>query len=252
MMPRAASALLALLALTACDEKPQKNPFDPPKDAPKPVPALTAAAAPQGPPTFEIDQLSAKVGYERALLDKSDGHSNLIELLKKQTKYIEGDNVSLLVARDAKLPWVSTYIDELAKLGAKLVTVKSETRKEFTTSLPFSPELTLKTPRSCSVVAMVLEDRGTAVWKLSGGTAVKHSKGMAGPDLSMTGDNIERAEKGCKDSTTLFVSAGPSVEWGLVYDLAASSKTIEKSPFDSFVLLGETAVPGHKIDLRKP
>jgi hypothetical protein len=252
-MIRSSLALLGgALLVCACEDKPQANPFDPPKDAPKPVPTASQAAVPQGPPTFEIDQLSAKVGFERALLDKSDGHSNLIELLKKQTKYIESDDVPLLVARDAKLPWVSTYVDELAKLGAKHVVIKTETRKEFATSLPFSPELTLKTPRSCSVVAMVVEDRGTAVWKLSGGVAVKHSKGMAGPDLSMTGDNIERAEKGCKDSTTLFVSAAPSVEWGLVYDLTASSKTIDKSPFDTFVLLGDTAVPGHKVDLRKP
>ncbi len=241
------------LLVAACEDKPKTNPFDPPKDAPKPLPPASAMpAAPQGPPQFEIDQLSAKVGFERALLDKSDGHTNLVELLKKQTKYIEGDDVPLIVARDAKLPWVSTYVDELGKLGAKRVTIKTDSRKEFSTSLPFSPELTLKAPRSCSVVAMILEDRGTAVWKLSGGAAIKHGKGMAGPDLSMTNDNIERAEKSCKDSTTLFVSAAPSVEWGLVYDLSASAKTIDKNPFDTFVLLGETPVAGHKVDLRKP
>jgi hypothetical protein len=97
---------------------------------------------------------------------------------------------------------------------------------------------------------MVLEDRGTAVWKLSGGVATKHGKGMAGPDLSMTGDNIERFAKGCKQSNLLFVSAGPSVEWGLAYDLAASAKTLQKATFDGFVLPGETPVPGHKVTLR--
>jgi len=96
---------------------------------------------------------------------------------------------------------------------------------------------------------MVLEDRGTAVWKLSGGVATKHGKGMAGPDLSMTGDNIERFAKGCKQSSILFVSAGPSVEWGLAYDLAASAKTLTKASFDAFVLLGKTPVPGHPVTL---
>ncbi len=83
-----------------------------------------------------------------------------------------------------------------------------------------------------------------------GRRATKHGKGMAGPDLSMTGDNIERFAKGCKQSNLLFVSAGPSVEWGLAYDLAASAKSLPKATFDGFVLLGETPVPGHPIKLR--
>ncbi|HTA93436.1 MAG TPA: hypothetical protein VK745_27850, partial [Polyangiaceae bacterium] len=60
----------------------------------------------------------------------------------------------------------------------------------------------------------------------------------------------ERFAKGCKQSTTLFVSAGPSVEWGLAYDLAVSAKTLDKVHLDTFVLLGDTPVPGRKVDLR--
>jgi hypothetical protein len=174
----------------------------------------------------------------------------LVALLKPAEKFVDGQDVTLLVDRSAKLPWVVAFVDELGKIGAKHVLVKTETRKEFAPSLPFSPELALKSPPECSVVAMVLEDRGTAVWKLSGGVATKHGKGMAGPDLSMTGDNIERFAKGCKQSSLLFVSAGPSVEWGLAYDLAASAKTLQKATFDGFVLLGETPVPGHAVKLR--
>lgn len=233
-------------ALLGCD--------DPPKPAPKPEATATATAPeapkPAGPPTFEIDNLSAKVGFERALLDKNDGRTNLINLLKPTEKYVSDNDATLIVDRSAKLPWVVAYVDELGKLGAKHVIIKTETRKEYAPSLPFSPELSLKAPPDCSVVAMVLEDRGTAVWKLSGGVATKHGKGMAGPDLSMTGDNIERFAKNCKYSSTLFVSVGPSVEWGLAYDLAASAKTLPKAGFDSFVLLGETPVPGHKVSLR--
>jgi hypothetical protein len=244
---QAGSALLLLAAVIACD--------DPPKPAaPKPeatvTPTATEAPKPSGPPTFEIDTLSAKVGFERALLDQRDGRNNLITLLKATEKYVSGNDATLIVDRSAKLPWVIAFIDELGKLGAKRVLLKTETRKEFATSLPFSPELSLKAVPDCSVVAMVLEDRGTAVWKLSGGVATKHGKGMAGPDLSMTGDNIERFAKGCKHSSTLFVSAGPSVEWGLAYDLAASAKTLPKASFDAFVVLGETPVPGHKVALR--
>ena len=236
-----------LAAIGACDDAPKPV-------APKPeatvTPTATAAPKPVGPPTFEIDTLSAKVGYERALLDQRDGRTNLINLLKPTAKYVSGNEATLIVDRSAKLPWVIAFIDELGKLGATRVLLKTETRKEFAPSLPFSPELSLKAPPDCSVVAMVLEDRGTAVWKLSGGVATKHGKGMAGPDLSMTGDNIENFAKRCKQSNTLFVSVGPSVEWGLAYDLAASAKTLPKTSFESFVLLGETPVPGHKVSLR--
>jgi hypothetical protein len=238
---------LSLCTLVACDDPPKPAP---PKPEATVTPTATAAPKPAGPPDFQIDTLSAKVGFERALLNQRDGRTNLINLLKPAEKFVSGNDATLIVDRSAKLPWVIAFIDELGKLGAKRVLLKTETRKEFAPSLPFSPELSLKSTPDCSVVAMVLEDRGTAVWKLSGGVATKHGKGMAGPDLSMTGDNIERFAKGCKQSSTLFVSVGPSVEWGLAYDLAASAKTLPKASFDSFVLLGETPVPGHKVSLR--
>ncbi len=242
---------LCLCAALACDDKPEKSASNTAASAqPSPEATVTTPPKPKGPPDFEIDTLSAKVGFERALLDQRDGHDNLTKLLKPTENFVDGQDVSLLVDRNAKLPWVVTFVDELGKLGAKHVIVKTETRKEYSPSLALSPELSLKSPPECSTVAMVLEDRGTAVWKLSGGVATKHGKGMAGPDLSMTGDNIERFAKGCKNSTMLFVSAGPTVEWGLAYDLAVSAKTLEKVHFDTFVLLGETPVPGHKVDLR--
>lgn len=97
---------------------------------------------------------------------------------------------------------------------------------------------------------MIMADRGTAVWKLSGGAAGRRGKGMAGPDLSMTGDTIERVAKACKNSSTLFVSAAPEIEWGLVYDLAASTKSLA-GLFDTIGLLTLTPVPGHKIEFPK-
>jgi hypothetical protein len=241
---------LCLCATLGCDDKPEKAASDAGAAAASAAPTESAPPKPAGPPDFEIDTLSAKVGFERVLLDQRDGHDNLVKLLKPAANFVDGQDVSLLIDRSAKLPWVATYLDELGKLGAKHVIVKTETRKEYAPSLAFTPELSLKSPPECSTVAMVLEDRGTAVWKLSGGVATKHGKGMAGPDLSMTGDNIERFAKGCKASTMLFVSAGPSVEWGLTYDLSVSAKTLDKIHFDTFVLLGETPVPGHKVDLR--
>ena len=239
-------ALCVCLAL-ACDEK-ASPPSSPSPAASSTVSESVKSKQPQA-PSFEIDTLGPKVGFERALLDQRDGRATLIGLLKSAENFVSGQEVSLIVDRTAKLPWVVTYLDELGKLGVKRVNVKTETRKEYATTLPFAPELAQRSAPECSVVAMVLEDRGTAVWKLSGGVATKHGKGMAGPDLSMTGDNIERFAKGCKQSSTLFLSAGAGVEWGLAYDLAASAKTLAKANFDTFVLLSETPVPGHRVTL---
>jgi hypothetical protein len=96
---------------------------------------------------------------------------------------------------------------------------------------------------------MVLEDRGTAVWKLSGGTAMKRARGFAGPDLSMTQETLERLGKACSSASVIFVSGAEAIEWGLVYDLAGSAKTMPAVKFDSVVLLPETPVPGHKVEL---
>jgi hypothetical protein len=234
-----------------CDESaPPKNPFDKPADAPKPVPAASVPPKPEGPPEFEIDSVGPKVGFSRAVLEVRDGRQRLASDLAEQKRYIEGQEVKLRVDRKAKLPWVNAYLDELSKLGATRAIIRTDTRKEFTSELGFLPELKVGNAAPCSVVAMVMDDYGTAVWKLSGGVAGKRGKGMAGPDLSMTGDTIERVGKACKDSNLFFVSVAEGIEWGLAYDLAASAKSLSSVRFDNMVLLGETPVPGHKVALR--
>jgi len=65
--------------------------------------------------------------------------------------------------------------------------------------------------------------------------------------LSMTGDTIERFAKGCKDSSTFFVSVADGIEWGLAFDLAASSRVLEHAKFDTMVLLSEIPTPGQKV-----
>ncbi len=112
-----------------------------------------------------------------------------------------------------------------------------------------SPLSSAKQASACSVVAKVLSERRNAVWQLKGGTAVRSPKGLAGPDMAMTGDNLARAAKQCKDSSFLFVSGDEDVEWGLVYDLAAVSRTVEDKPFSNVVLLPSAPVAGRPVDL---
>src|SRR5690606_36486023 len=169
--------------------------------------------------------------------------------LVKQKADRDGEDVTVRVDRQAKRPWVVTYLGELFKAGASSVRLKTDTRDGYSTELPFLSQARATTAAKCSAVGMILDDRLTAVRKVSGGTASRRQKGMAGPDLSMTGETLERVGKQCKESELFFVSGAVSVEWGLIYDLAASSQRLEKFKFERMVLLDEVPTPGHKIDL---
>jgi hypothetical protein len=240
---------LALLGL-GCEDAPKKNPFDPPKDAPIPAPPASAIPKKETAPELEIDNVSTKVGFERALLHNPEGRAKLVQLLGDAKRWFEGKDVVIKVDRKAKVPWVATYLDELGKLGPAKITIRTDTRREYNQEQRFTPEAKVQAA-PCSVVGMVTSDFSTAVWKLSGGVAGKRPKGMAGPDLSMTGETIERFAKGCKESSTFFVSVADGVEWGLAFDLGASSRVLEKAKFEDTVLLGEIPTPGHKVDVKR-
>lgn len=241
---------LALLALTGCEDRPKKNPFDPPKDAAIPAPPVSAIPKQERAPDLEIDTVSTKVGFERALLHNPEGRAKLAQLLGESKRWIEGKEVRLVVDRKAKVPWVAAYLEELGKLGPSKVTIRTDTRKDYNQEQRFTPEVKAKAP-PCSLVAMVTSDFGTAVWRLSGGVASKRGRGMAGPDLSMTGETIERMAKSCPESSTFFVSVAEGVEWGLAFDLAASSRVLEKVKFEDSVLLSVLPTPGHKVELKQ-
>ena len=233
----------------ACESQPQKNAFDQGPDQVKPLPKSSGVPEPEGPPDFEIDSIGAKVGFERAMTETSEGLEKLRADLAKQKAHVEGKELVVRIDRQAKRPWVATYLTELFKAGAESVKLKTDTREGYPTELKFLSQAEATSPPKCSAVGMILDDRSTAVWKLSGGTASKRGKGMAGPDLSMTGETLERVGKQCKESDMFFVSGAESVEWGLIYDLAASSQRLEKFRFERMVLLDAVPTPGHKIEL---
>lgn len=240
---------LAALACLGCDDPPQRSAADPAKPA---TATATASVAPpkETAPELEIDGVSTKVGFERALLQNPEGRAKLAQLLGDAKRWFEGKDVLLTVDRKAKVPWVQSYIEELAKLGPAKLTIRTETRQEYSRDQRFTPESKTSAP-ACSVVGMVTSDYSTAVWKLSGGVAGKRPKGMAGPDLSMTGETIERFAKGCKESSTFFVSVADGIEWGLAFDLAASSRVLEHAKFEDSVLLNQLPTPGHPVLLKR-
>src|SRR5664280_841188 len=237
--------VLAVRGLVSCDDpKPQRNPFDPPPNAPKQPPPTTEIPKPQGPPELSLDAMGPKVGFSRVMLQKPEDYEKLRKEIQGVREQFNGKDVHVIASRDTKTQWLVAMLKDLDEIGASTINVRTQTRKEFSGELEFLPEHKAASLPSCSVVAIVRDDRGTAVWRLSGGTASKRSKGFAGPDLSMTADTLERYFKGCKQSDALFVSGAEEIEWGLVYDLAASAKKLEKAKFERLVLLSEPPTAG--------
>jgi hypothetical protein len=247
MTSRLALALLSLAAAAGCDDKPAPAP--PPSATAAPEPTLTPPPKPTLPPTLVIDASGALVAGTRVSLDGTGAPDRLKNELSTQREFIEGKEVRCAAERQVKPAYVATMIDALGALGATRTLVRTSTRSEFPGEMGFISRDRARSAPLCSVVAMITEDRGSAVWSLKGGVAGKRGKGMAGPDLTLTGETVTAHAKKCVESQVLFVGGAPGVEWGLVYDLAASTKTLPKAYFTDVAVLAESPVPGHAVDL---
>jgi biopolymer transport protein ExbD len=237
-----------LVFLVACESKPKTNPFEN-KSAPVAPPPIKETPKPQGPPDFVVSAEGPKVGWTYVMLEKADGKQKLAAAVGAQREWVTGKEVKLRADRQAKIAHVAEMLRALAEGGASSVTVQTDTRTEFPKTVTFTAPGSLMSKPHCSVVAKVLTERRNAVWSLSGGTAIKSPKGLAGPDMAMTEDNLASAAKRCKDSDVVFVSGDEDVEWGLVYDLSAATKVLDKVTFAKVVLLEPAPVAGRPVKL---
>ena len=230
------------------------------EDKPKPAPAPTAAATPEStptpppkptlPPTIVVDTSGALVAGTRVSLDGAGAPDRVKTELAQHRAFIEGKETRFAAERPVKPAYVATMVDAIGALGAARVLVRTSTRSDFPGEISLLPLEKARSAAPCSVVAMITDDRGSAVWSLKGGVAGKRGKGMAGPDLTLTAETLTTHAKKCADSQLLFVGGAPGVEWGLVYDLAASAKTLPKPYFTELLVLAESPVPGHPVALR--
>src|SRR5690606_2023556 len=161
----AAIVLNALLALAGagCEGQPQKNAFDQGPDEPKPVPKTSEVPEPSGPPDFEIDTISAKVGFERTMTESAEGMEKLRSALSDQREYVQDKEIVVRADRKAKVPWVVSYLGALYKAGAKSVRIRTESREGYPAELVFLAQNEAANAPRCSAVAMILDDRATAV-----------------------------------------------------------------------------------------
>lgn len=239
----------ALTALGCDDPPPKKNPFEPPAKSTNEPPKLTEPPKPKGPPELEVKSSEIKVGFDLVLFDRPEGPTRLTSALAEHEAHFQGKQVAIAADRKAKPAWLIALMKELEKLGATGYLVKTESRTEFPKELALDRQAQHREAKSCAVVTMVLDDRATAVWQVQGGAALKWPKGFAGPDLSITGETLEKKGAACKDSAVLFFQGGEAIEWGLIYDLAASATKLEKHKYEKLVLLEKVPVAGRKVEL---
>lgn len=252
MLARIALLLATIPLFAACEKDPPQKATSSEAVATTKDPEVAAQpkSTPPGPPELRIDEFGPKVGFDTVLIEKKDGRERLHKAIEAVKAQFEGKHLELTVARRARTLWVAAMVDELDQIGAKGIVIHTDTRAEFSNSMPFVLQSQVQDAPQCSLVLTILEDRATAVWKLSGGTASRRSRGFAGPDLSMTAETIERRAKECKESSTYFVSAAEPIEWGLTYDLAASAQKVPGVKLDRVVLLRDIPVAGRVVKLK--
>jgi hypothetical protein len=239
--------LFAVLA-AACDEKPPPTPA--PTSAATPEAAPTPPPKPTLPPTIAVDTQGVLVAGTRVSLDGTGALERVKSELTQHREFIAGKDTRLAADRNVKPAYVATMVEAIGAVGGTRALVRTSTRSEFPGEVGFIALDKARSAPPCSLVAIITEDRGSAVWSLKGGVAGKRGKGMAGPDLTLTTETLTTRAKKCPESQVLFVGGAPGVEWGLVYDLAASSKTLPKPYFTELAVLANSPVPGQPVELR--
>ena len=252
MTPRALVAAVSLAAaLAACDEKPSAAP--PPaagsaEVAPRLAPsAATAAPKAEVAPSLEVDAQGVLVGGARFDPSTPEGDARLREAIARGKV---ASSASLFAARAAKTRHVDALVAALAAAGATDVAIATPGRGSVTGPLHVAPaSVVARTTPDCAAVAAVRKDGTTATWRIKGGVATRHAKGLAGPDLSTTLEAL-RVHIGACSATTWFFGADESVPWGLAFDLGASvAFATPPTKATTTALLTDSPVAGRSVKL---
>jgi hypothetical protein len=232
-----------------CDEKPVA-----PKPQDTPAATTTIAPAPKPPPDpladLTVDELGPFLQTHRVDLAAKDAEEKLKGIIAGLP--VKQKVVPLSATRNAKTQHVGAVARALGEAGALEIDVKTPDRSGAQTVLKLVPQqvVSASTP-DCSVVAMVKKDNTSAVWHLKGGTASKFSKGLAGPDMSMTYDGMKEQMAPCS-STSWFLAGEENVIWGLVFDLGQIVAKAEPPPkATSAVFLDEAPIAGRPVVLTR-
>ena len=204
----------------------------------------------EGVPPILVDTLGAVFGSRRAKdLDKEPGKRELEKIVSEIP--FGSEPVEVKALPKAKTPDVVETIWALGKAGVKEIIVRTDARDDLPKELVITPQQLVSDPKPCSVVAMVTDNADTGVWAFKGGGGVRKRKGLAGPDMSNTGETIEDWLARC-DSDTAFFSTAANMPWEHGFSIGGLfRKHDEKGKIKKLVLLGSEPVAGRPVELRK-
>lgn len=242
------SALAVAVTAAACDKEPTKLEkmaasanAPPASEAPPPPPPPPSA------PPISVDDGSAMIGGERVDLQGPDPKGRIAAILTGKPK-VSGESLVVVAQRSAKMPRVAVVIDALRAAKAKGAVVKSQARDKSTVDLEIPFDASVK---DCSAVGFIAKDSAISAWTVSGGTATRFARGMAGPDITLGSAGVRKVASAC-DAKAWVVSADESVTWGLVVDLVVAVRAGGDGGAmraTDLVIPAEAPVPGRKVKL---
>ncbi|HEX9298204.1 MAG TPA: hypothetical protein VF881_20330 [Polyangiaceae bacterium] len=240
--------LLLTSASAGCDEKATVPKPSSESPTAKAVPASSAPKAPDPLAGLTVDELGLYLQTHRIDMAAKDAEEKLRALVAGLP--VKQKAVPVSAARNAKTQHVGALARALGEAGAAEVDVKTPDRTGAEGTVRFTPQqLVPPSTPDCALVAMIKKDSTSAVWRLKGGTATKFSKGLAGPDLSMTFEGLTEQMSACA-STHWFLTGEDNVIWGLVFDLGQVVAKADPPPKASnAVLLYEAPVAGRPVSL---
>jgi biopolymer transport protein ExbD len=216
-------------------------PIDEGTPAPPPKPTLM--------PSLIVDRDGPFLNGTRIKLGEPTGAERLVKVIKDLP--INNKPVTLLAEKNAKPSEVAAVVAALGEAGAPKVTIKTDGRNDLPKELSVTPQERISAPRGCAVVTMVLKDLSTAIWSIKGGVGKRQRKGLAGPDLSHTGEQLTKDIAAC-DATVAFFSGDDAVPWESAFNLAGTLlESDEKKKLDTLVLLREAPVAGRAVAVGK-
>ena len=232
------------LGQLGCDEKPTSDKVvDAGRAAPAPTVTAPASPTPAKPPPITVEPGAFALGPERVMANDPDPIARLVALLTSRPDVADAV-VDFEARRAAKPSQVVTMLAALKKAKAKGATAHTETRDKTMGAL----ELTFLAapPSDCTTVALIGRDGAILVWPAGGGTAKRYSRGFAGPDMTLGTEGVREVAARC-ESPVLLVGADDAMNWGLVYDLAAISKSSGPLKPTEVALVPGTTVAGRKV-----
>ncbi len=248
------TAVLALwagvgAAFVACDESSggaaagQTSASPTPSPPPAPTPVAPEVPEPPRAPDIIVDRSTVSVGNDRLSAGEAGLRAAVAALLAGRPS-IQGRTVDVVAMRGAKPSQVEAVVGALQSAKASGAAVKTETRDGATVRLPVS--FTKSVP-DCATVAWIAKDAAIEVWAAGGGKARRVIRGLAGPDMTLGTEALRAQGEGCSASEVV-VGAEDTMNWGLVFDLAANALSAPGARASAAVLV-PSAVPGRKPTL---